>query len=141
MNVTEREILEELNGEEAKKYVGGVVFVTLLMTAGIVGNLHVLLVYALRIKPSNHRVFILTLGVLDFTTSVIGMPFILVDLRNPFTFEWIAACKILRFVNYFICMSSGLLLVVIAIDRYVCLKVILKYNSLCYILVSIIPTL
>ncbi|WAR19364.1 OX2R-like protein [Mya arenaria] len=118
MSTSDEEILQRLNYEEAKQYVGGVVFVTLIMIAGVVGNLHVLFVYAFRIKPSNHQVFILTLGVLDFTTCVIGMPFILVDLRHPLTFTLIAACKLLRFVNYFICMSSGLLLVVIAIDRY-----------------------
>ncbi|KAH3851344.1 hypothetical protein DPMN_093824 [Dreissena polymorpha] len=115
---TDEEILARLNHEEAKQYVGGIVFVALLMTAGIFGNLHVLYVYVFRMKSSNHRVFILTLATLDFITCVVGMPFILVDLRNPLTFTLVAACKILRFVNYFICMSSALLLIVIAVDRY-----------------------
>ncbi|KAH3851329.1 hypothetical protein DPMN_093809 [Dreissena polymorpha] len=115
---TDAEILARLNHEEAKQYVGGVVFVALLMTAGIFGNLHVLYVYVFRMKSSNHRVFILTLAILDFITCVVGMPFILVDLRNPLTFTPVAACKILRFVNYFITGSSAGLLIVIAVDRY-----------------------
>lgn len=109
--------LDELNHEEAKQYVGGVVFVTLIMTIGIIGNSHVLFVYAFRMKPSNHRIFILTLAVLDMITCIIGMPFIVVDLRNPLTFTMVSACKVLRFVNYFICISSALILTVIAIDR------------------------
>lgn len=110
--------LEELNTEEAKQYIGGVVFVTLIMIVGIVGNAHVLYVYSFRMKPSNHRLFILTLAVLDTITCLIGMPFIIVDLRNPLTFTMVSACKVLRFVNYFICASSALLLTVIAVDRY-----------------------
>ncbi|XP_052212095.1 trace amine-associated receptor 4-like [Dreissena polymorpha] len=115
---TDEEILARLNHEEAKQYVGGVVFVALLMTAGIFGNLHVLYVYVFRMQSSNYRVFVLSLATLDFITCVVGMPFILVDLRNPLTFTLVAACKILRFVNYFICLASAFLLIVIAVDRY-----------------------
>ncbi|XP_076093462.1 putative G-protein coupled receptor 34 [Mytilus galloprovincialis] len=111
-------LLEELNHEEAKQYVGGVIFVTIIMIIGIIGNLHVLFIYTLRMKPSNHRIFILSLAVLDMITCIVGMPFIIVDLRNPLTFTMVSACKVLRFVNYFICISSALILTVIAIDRY-----------------------
>ena len=110
--------LEELNAEEAAVYVGGVVFVSILMVLGIIGNLHVIFVYGFRMKPSNHRIFILCLGVLDLTTCCIGMPFVLVDLRKPFTFFMVPACKILRFINYFMCTASAWTLLVIAVDRY-----------------------
>lgn len=110
--------LEDLNEEEAKYNIGGVIFVSVTMVLGIIGNLHVLVIYAFRIKPSNPRTFILFLAVLDFTTSIIGMPFIIVDLRNPLTFSLPAVCKILRFVNYFICLASSFILFIIAIDRY-----------------------
>ena len=109
--------IDELNQEEAKQYIGGVAFVAIIMIFGFVGNLHVILVYAFRIKPSNHRIFILVLGTLDFITCIVGMPFIIVDLRNPLTFTMSSACKILRFINYFISTSSGLTLIVIATDR------------------------
>ncbi|XP_052092306.1 neuropeptide S receptor-like [Mytilus californianus] len=110
--------LEELNNEEAKQYIGGIIFVTIIMIIGVIGNLHVLFVYTFRMKPSNHRIFILSLAVLDMITCIIGMPFIIVDLRNPLTFTMKSACKVLRFVNYFICISSALILTIIAIDRY-----------------------
>lgn len=114
----EGKLLEELNHEEAKQYVGGIIFVTIIMIIGIIGNLHVLFVYTFRMKPSNHRIFILSLAVLDMITCTVGMPFIIVDLRNPLTFTMISACKVLRFLNYFICISSALILTIIAIDRY-----------------------
>lgn len=42
--------IEELNNEEAKQYVGGVIFVTIIMVIGIIGNMHVLFIYTLRIR-------------------------------------------------------------------------------------------
>ncbi|KAL3891643.1 hypothetical protein ACJMK2_003895 [Sinanodonta woodiana] len=110
--------LEEINDAIAKTHIGGAVFVGILMIIGFVGNFHVLLIYTFKTKPSNHRIFILCLGVLDMVTCSIGMPFILVDLRYPLMFYAAAVCKILRFVNYFMCTSSALILLVIAADRY-----------------------
>lgn len=118
INLTVKESLEDLNYIEAQQYIGGVIFVAVVMVVGIVGNLHVLFVYTFCIPQSNHRIFILVLGVLDFITCTVGMPFILVDLRNPLTFTVSSVCKILRFTNYFTCSSSALILVVIAVDRY-----------------------
>ena len=117
MTMSESESLEDLNNEEAKQYIGGVFFVSIAMVVGIIGNIHVLVVYKFRMKQSNPRIFILFLAVLDLITSAIGMPFVVVDLRNPLTFTLTAVCKTLRFVNYFICVSSALILLVIAIDR------------------------
>ena len=143
--VTEGMLLEELNQEEAKQYVGGIIFVTIVMIIGIIGNLHVLFVYTFRIKPSNHRIFILSLAVLDMITCIVGMPFIIVDLRNPLTFTMVSACKVLRFVNYFICTSSALILTVIAIDRYVkdmrttvCLMLNVLYNCIYVLLIVVV---
>ena len=110
--------LEELNAEEAKVYLGGVVFVSILMTIGIVGNIHVLLVYGFRMKSSTHRIFIICLGCLDLITCSVGMPFVLVDLHRPFMFFMVSACKVLRFINYFMCTASAWTLLLIAVDRY-----------------------
>lgn len=111
--------LEVLNEEEARQYIGGVIFVFILMVIGIIGNFHVLVVYIFRMKRSNPRIFIIFLAALDFLTCSIGMPFVIIDLRNPLTFTIIPACKILRFINYFIGISSALILLIIAIDRWV----------------------
>ncbi|CAG2201196.1 CCKAR [Mytilus edulis] len=115
--------LESLNYEKVKQNIGGIFFVSIAMVIGITGNLHVLCVYSFRMKQSNPRIFILFLAALDFITCAVGMPFIIIDLTNPLTFYAVTACKVLRFVNYFICLSSAFILLIIAIDRYrkVCL--------------------
>jgi hypothetical protein len=84
--------LEDLNYEKSKQHMGGVVFVSILMIFGIIGNLHVLFVYMFRMKPSNPRTCILTLALLDMIACVIGMPFIIMDMLKPLTFTMVTAC-------------------------------------------------
>ncbi|KAL3847556.1 hypothetical protein ACJMK2_018461 [Sinanodonta woodiana] len=116
--VMEKITLQELNDEEAKQYIGGVVFVSILMIIGIIGNLHVLYVYTLKMKPSNLRVFILCMAFIDMLTSSIGMPFVLYDLLHPLTFFAPFVCKALRFLNYFNSSASACILVLVSVERY-----------------------
>ncbi|KAJ8322033.1 hypothetical protein KUTeg_000504 [Tegillarca granosa] len=110
--------LEWLNDKFAATKLGGIIFIGIMMVIGIIGNLHVLYIYALKFKRSTHRIYILCLAMVDTVTCCIGMPFVIVDLQNPLLFRAIAVCKILRFLNYFMCSTSAILLVVIAVDRY-----------------------
>lgn len=110
--------LSELNAEYALSKLGGIIFVGVLMILGVVGNAHVLYVYATKFKHSNHRFYIISLACLDLITCCIGMPFVIVDLRFPLLFTLVPVCKMLRFLNYFMCACSALILVVIAVDRY-----------------------
>ncbi|XP_060071842.1 neuropeptide S receptor-like [Ylistrum balloti] len=110
--------IEELNDIYVKQKVGGIVFVTLLMIVGVIGNAHVLYLFAFKFPNSNHRVYILCLAVLDMITCSVGMPFVIVDLHNTLTFESAIVCKLLRFLNYFNSGGSAFTLVVIAVDRY-----------------------
>ncbi|XP_033743128.1 RYamide receptor-like [Pecten maximus] len=110
--------LEELNDKYTQQKLGGIVFVTLLMITGVIGNAHVLYLFAFKFPKSNHRIYILCLAVLDMITCSIGMPFVIVDLQNTLTFESAIVCKLLRFLNYFNSGGSAFTLVVIAVDRY-----------------------
>ena len=123
MNISTENILSELNSKETSKHIGGIVFISALMVTGVFGNSHVLAIYGRKIKPSNHRTFIFVLGMVDMIACCVGMPFVLVDLTHQLTFTMIAMCKIVRFVNYFVGVTSSLLMLVVTIDRYrkVCL--------------------
>lgn len=117
-NHSRRVTIADLNSEEVWKHVGGIIFVSLLMIVGLLGNVHVLIIFGRRMKPSNHRTFICFLCVVDLISCCIGMPFVLVDLTHPLMFYMTAACKILRMVNYFIGVSSVFIMLVISVDRY-----------------------
>ncbi|XP_060572867.1 neuropeptide Y receptor type 1-like [Ruditapes philippinarum] len=108
----------ELYNILAERLIGGVVFVSILMVIGCAGNIVVLLVYTFRMKASNHRIFIVFLGLLDFLASSVAMPFTVITLRQPEMFTKTPTCKLYWFANYFICSASGLALLVIAIERY-----------------------
>ena len=117
-NGSNDQILDKLNSEEQEKMVGGIIFVGVLMLFGIVGNVHVLYVFSRKIKQSNHKTFIICLGMIDMLACTISMPSTLLDLSNPLTYYYTTICKSARNVNYFICWSSAFILLVVTIDRY-----------------------
>lgn len=93
-------------------------YLVLLAVVGTIGNGHALIVYYLRYKTSNHRTFVLWLSVVDLLACCLGIPFEIFDLRYSYTFFAVAPCKIFRFLNHFVSVGSGLLLGVIALERY-----------------------
>ena len=114
----EKEILEKLNTEEASLRLGGVILLCILLSCGIIGHFQVLIVFGRKMKTSNHTIFIIWLGVVDLTACLVGMPFLLVDLMHPLTFQADVLCKLARGTNYFLCKCSSFLMIVITIDRY-----------------------
>lgn len=109
--------LAALEAEERKVYAAAIVLISVLSLVGIVGNGHILYIYA-QMRPSNPRIFILTLAALDMMTCVTVMPFVIVNSLMPFTFNNSSMCKIFSAVGYFTSASSALVLMMIAIDRY-----------------------
>lgn len=95
-----------------------VVYLILLCFVGTIGNGHAFIVYHMRYKPSNHRTFVVWLAAIDFVACTVSAPFEIVDIRHGYTFDSGAACKCFRFVNHVVSIASGLMLGVIAIERY-----------------------
>lgn len=98
--------------------IGGIVFVAVLMAFGIIGNLHVLIVFMSKMKQSNHKTFICCLGVIDLIACTVSIPSTLLDLTHTLTYDYIMICKIARHLNYFICWSSAFILLLVTVDRY-----------------------
>ena len=118
MNISTENLLSELNAKEIWKQIGGIIFVSLMMVIGAIGNGHVLYVYGRKMKPSNHRTFIFVLGVVDMTACCVGMPIILVHLTHPLTFPMPSLCKTVAYVNHFDGLMSSTLMLVVTVDRY-----------------------
>ncbi|KAK3088451.1 hypothetical protein FSP39_019381 [Pinctada imbricata] len=94
------------------------VFLSLLSIIGSIGNAHAFLVYYLRYKPSNHRTFVVSLAAIDLIASAISIPFEIYDIRYSYTFTSSLACKSFRTMNHVVIVASGLLLGVIAVERF-----------------------
>ncbi|XP_062572796.1 cholecystokinin receptor type A-like [Saccostrea cucullata] len=104
--------------EFLKDDIAVVVYLILLCFVGTIGNGHAFIVYHVRYKPSNHRTFVVWLAAIDFVACAVSAPFEIVDIRHGYTFDSGAACKCFRFINHVVSIASGLMLGVIAIERY-----------------------
>ncbi|XP_060591196.1 uncharacterized protein LOC132746134 [Ruditapes philippinarum] len=115
---SQTQLLSDLNDEEAKLFIPVILYVGILMLIGTIGNSMVVYFYGCKSKSSTSVSFIFALAIFDLVTCVIGMPMEIADLRYFFNFKNEFACKALRCVTHFTSISSGITLVVIAVDRY-----------------------
>ncbi|XP_052076263.1 cholecystokinin receptor type A-like [Mytilus californianus] len=115
---TKASILQKLNDDEAALLLPVIVYVFILMSVGIVGNLIVLYIYKFRFRRSSSRAFILCLAILDLITCLFGMPFHVIDMNFPFLFVWDVPCKVLYFLLSSTIHASTFILVLISIERY-----------------------
>ncbi|KAL3858419.1 hypothetical protein ACJMK2_013010 [Sinanodonta woodiana] len=110
--------LERLEKEKVLQNIGGIILVSFVMIVGIGGNSIAFFVYLRKFKKSTHRTFIVTLAIIDLLICCVSMPFILVTLRNPITFQSNGGCKVVNFLSYFMCIGSSIILLTIAAERY-----------------------
>lgn len=108
-----------LNEQKAVNNISIMVFLGILSVLGFIGNLHVLVVYTKVLKPNtNYRIFVLFLACSDITACLTLIPFDILVFRFPYTFDYIYPCKIFNFFKSAVILSSGLMLVVIATERF-----------------------
>ncbi|KAL3890825.1 hypothetical protein ACJMK2_003100 [Sinanodonta woodiana] len=112
--------LDELNEIEVKLLLPVIIFISITMVVGIVGNALVLYVhvFTFKLEIATHRYFITFLAMADITFCLICEPCIIVVLTHPYTFRNGLACKFLRAFSYFNILVSILVLSIIALDRY-----------------------
>ncbi|XP_061178669.1 C-C chemokine receptor type 7-like [Saccostrea echinata] len=108
----------ELDQNMALTLLPVVVYVTILMILGIMGNLVVCYIYFFRWKKKTVKYFIGFLAAFDLITSVTCMPIEIAMLLNPVTLDDPHLCRFLRFTRSMTSLGAGLMLVVIAVDRY-----------------------
>ncbi|KAK3606444.1 hypothetical protein CHS0354_041385 [Potamilus streckersoni] len=110
--------LQELNDEEVKVNIGAIVFISILMILGLLGNSSTIFIFLKKYKPSTYRTFILCLAIVDLATCCLSMPFSLIILKFPIMFPYDEMCKGFQFLTFSLCSGSTLILVTIAADRY-----------------------
>ena len=116
---TEAYILLRITNVAIKQRLPCIIFIGFLSLIGIIGNIHVLALFPRsHQKPSTYTVFVITLSIIDLTTCLFHMPMEIFDLTRPYTFYSETGCKLFRFNNAFLLMSSALILVLIAFERY-----------------------
>lgn len=110
--------LEELRSHELHLQVPVVVYLLLISITGIFGNSLVFYVYKWKYSPSTCRTFVIYLSIMDLISCIVAIPVEVWFLFMEFDFQTAWICKASVFLNNWPTLTSGFLLVCIAIDRY-----------------------
>lgn len=110
--------LFDMNAEQVAILIPAIVFVSVLMLIGIIGNSLTVFIFSRKSGPSTHRTFVLFLAVLDLMSCLLSMPFHLSMMLLPYTYYNVYVCKILELVSYSVAYGSVFLITVIAVERY-----------------------
>ncbi|CAC5380236.1 unnamed protein product [Mytilus coruscus] len=96
-----------------------VIFVALLVIVGIIGNLHVLILFRnISDKNSTYPLFVKILAVVDLVTCLVHMPLEIVDLMAPYSWFITKGCRVFRYNQIVLLTISIAVLVLIAVERY-----------------------
>ena len=110
--------LEELSKQEVIRQIPLFIFLFLIAIFGSAGNILVLYVYKLKYVSSSCRTFVLFLSAVDLFSASVGIPVEILFLFYEFDFRLIGLCKLSVFLNSWPTLTSGFVLVAIAVDRY-----------------------
>ena len=110
--------LQELSDEKAVLLIPAIVYISVLMIVGFIGNILVVVYFGCRTRRTSTTLFIFMLAIFDLTACVIAMPGEILDIRYFFMFDNVFICKVSKFANHFTAVGSSLTLMVIAVDRH-----------------------
>lgn len=110
--------VEDLNRSEVMRQIPLFIYLIIIGIIGTIGNLLVCIIYKNKYPSSNCRTFVLVLSVVDIFTSLFGIPLEILFLFREYNFRNAWICKASVFVNTLPTLTSGFLLLAIAIDRY-----------------------
>ncbi|XP_052773521.1 D(1A) dopamine receptor-like [Mya arenaria] len=117
-NVTERELLDQLNDEIKRVLTPVSVFVGIEAVVGFFGNLFVLFVFIKRYHACNFRYFVLCLALLDLISTLTTMPGEILTQQHWYKYPFPVVCKVKSFFNVFTVSGEAFCLCIIAVDRY-----------------------
>jgi hypothetical protein len=119
-NRADEQLLDEWNDSLTKYLIPNDIILGLYMLLGIGGNSMVILVYIFKMKiKRDDRFFIPTLASIDFIACLVGGAFALLWNVIPVKFNDEYACKTLWFCSHASSISSGSVLLIIAVHRYI----------------------
>ena len=93
----------------------------LFSVCGIMGNALVIFVFSRQKHKLSSTVFILTLAVTDFITSLVTMPYTVVIELMDYNIGYDIPCKMYQFMKTTTIPFSAFVMVAIALDRYLCI--------------------
>ncbi|XP_052762411.1 annetocin receptor-like [Mya arenaria] len=109
--------LNELNKDKINEYALAIAFASLMIVLGSVGNIFSVIYYGFKAPKTSTNVIITGLAIVDLIACFVFIDEIF-ELCFTVTYRSRAACKILYFVNEWLVVTSGFILLLVAVDRY-----------------------
>lgn len=120
VSVADIEHLERLWHQEFTRHLfPSLVHLFLCLVAGVSGNIFVFVVYQVKLKTTENRLFIPYLAGVDFSACVVTTVFFILDVTHYVNFPSQVLCKVFYFFTYFVVAASLLLQLAIALSRYI----------------------
>ncbi|KAH3853217.1 hypothetical protein DPMN_095739 [Dreissena polymorpha] len=112
--------LDEANYEYAKRLLGNVIVLGIVILPGIFGNIHILHFYFFKKPKSSIRVFTLFLAAVDLITCCICFPLIIINFSIPLKAfkHFDSLCRFGYYLNTVMFTGEATTLLAIAVDRY-----------------------
>lgn len=149
MNNTSHKLsLEDWNNSIVSKLIPDSVILMLYLVIGFVGNSIVIYIQLWRMKGNkDDRFFVLALAIADLLACVTNTCFSLYTNLHPVTFTNDMLCKTMWFIGINVTIVSSLMLLVIAVERYLKIckpfrqQMTNGYKRIALVLLVIIPLL
>ncbi|KAH3748384.1 muscarinic acetylcholine receptor M2-like [Dreissena polymorpha] len=116
--MTSADRFEDIKSSEQQRLLPTVIFLSLIIGIGLVGNILVLYVFGTKIKRSNSQIFIFVVAAVDLFSCCIAIPYEITLLMQQFMIQNLWMCKGSRFINALGTCTTSLILVFIAVDRF-----------------------
>ena len=110
--------LSRLNKEEVNRLSPLLLYLSLIGLCGIPGNSFVIYVFRRSWKTSNSKLFFVWLAIIDLLNCTLALPLEFVNVINQYTYDYEWLCKVTIFSTYWLTLTSGIMLVIITIDRF-----------------------
>lgn len=117
--ITHGKIFDAIEQDYMKVTFWPLIFVFTYSVLGVIGNTIVIYIYWIKWKKNKTRVFILTLGILDWINCAFNMPVEVAVLWKPISFDMHYLCKISRGCTFVINNTGSLVFLSIAIERFI----------------------
>ncbi|KAH3805676.1 hypothetical protein DPMN_133982 [Dreissena polymorpha] len=125
----DKTVVREKNDSNTVKNIPIIVYMSIVCSAGIIGNFVAFLFYVSRKDKSAANLVLTALSGNDFICSILLLASTAM-LVNSMTYTNVAACKLQGFLNHVFVSNSLLLLFILALDRYFSIGNTSKWKSL-----------
>lgn len=109
--------LEDLNREKTIEYLPAIIFTCIVIVLGVLGNAMSVAFYGFKVARTSTNFLISALAALDLVTCVVLVVEV-IELCYSVNFRNRTGCKAMYFLNHWLVVASGSMLLLIAIDRY-----------------------